>query len=115
LIQSNGNVFGGYTQTGWNGNLGKISDANAFLFSYQSSKGYKQKIFKRKQASGALFNCSHAFCYFGGATLYINAHGLTGVSATRNNVQYWEACPFDFYLTGGSRDFPVDELEVHAH
>lgn len=78
----NGNVFGGFTATGWpKSGSGSIHDKKAFIFSIRSSKMYPPKIFNPKYSISKLepktirYEPSY-YCMFGdGCSIWM--HGTT--------------------------------------
>ena len=111
-----GNVFGGYTSTGWRGKQSCKGqhDDKAFIFNIRSSKNYPPRIFNVTKPEWALWNQNNFYCMFGGTSIYFiyhnGEHGETYDTKTKANRQY-EKIPEDHYLTG-SRKFPVENIEV---
>merc|ERR1712129_337040 len=112
---SNGNIFGGYTSTGWNGNVadGYGADDYAFLFLVRSVNGLKPRAFKVINGQQALYNQSSYYCFFDGnqCALYISSNGDTGNAAANTGTTY-ESYPQSNYLSGGGNTFNITELEV---
>jgi hypothetical protein len=112
LIQtSEGNIFGGYTDVGWN-NSGSVKDEKAFLFSLVNpSKNFPLKSKIKNGGQSAIYDNSSYGPVFG------SGHDIKIYSnSNRNNVSYVNCCssydfPNQFYLNG-KKNFQVSEIEV---
>ena len=74
----NGNVFGGYTATGWpKSGDGTIIDEKAFIFSIRSSAKYAPAIFNAKSNTAKTLRYEPSFyCMFGdGCSIWLHGEG----------------------------------------
>ena len=113
LIKSkSGYKFGGYTTVEWNmtGSYTYKEDKNAFIFSVNN----KQKFnIKKGNESSAICGDPNHFAFGGGHDLTI----WDNCTSNDNSKDYLSSISYNitskYELTGGSKSFYVDELEVY--
>eukprot|EP01084_Bolivina_argentea_P132708 234190_1 len=112
------NVFGGYTSTGWHGDIskfGNMHDTKSFLFLIRSSSEYKPEIFDKLsqgyKGDFAVITRTHCVCMFGGGyDICIGKNcNITNVSYTAG---WTYVLPTPSYLNGEKRKFCVIDIEV---
>ena len=120
IKSTSGNVFGGYTQKDWSGNVGWKNDDNAFIFSL-INKENKPLLMKCLRPNLAIW-CQNAFGpIFGGANsdIFICSHSneLEGSYAnlgfSYSHPQYAKASSQAQNFLAGSYKFKTVEIEVY--
>ena len=105
---SNGKRFGGYTSCDWTGNNIDKKDDNAFVFSLDKMKIYE--IIKGEDAIGCYHKYGPVFlgCQI---RIYDDFFERGGTTFQKGLNYYTEE---DYELTGGIREFQIDEVEVYG-
>ena len=105
---SNGKRFGGYTSCDWTGNNIDKKDDNAFVFSLDKMKIYE--IIKGEDAIGCYLKYGPVFlgCQI---RIYDDFFERGGTTFQKGLNYYTEE---DYELTGGIREFQIDEVEVYG-
>ena len=109
LVKStNGKRFGGYTSCNWMGENIDKKDDNAFVFSLDKMKIYD--IIKGENAIG----CYHKYgpVFLGCQIRIYDDFFERGGTTFQKGLNY--ATEEDYELTGGIREFQIEEVEVYA-
>ncbi len=108
LIKSkNGKRFGGYTSCSWKGNSKEKKDENAFLFSLDKMKIYP--IISGQDAIGCYSEYGPVFMGF--QILIKDNFFKNGGTTYLKGINY--DTEEDYELTGGLKEFKVEEIEVY--
>ena len=105
---SNGKRFGGYTSCDWTGNNIDKKDDNAFVFSLDKMKIYE--VIKGEDAIG----CYHKYgpVFLGCQIRIYDEFFERGGTTFQKGLNYYTE--EDYELTGGIREFQIDEVEVYG-
>lgn len=105
-----GNIFGGFTKTGWNNKNKDIFDSNAFMFSYNLKKIYNivnpQYALHRQSGDGRLSFGSNSYVFLLGNN-FLNRN-----SSTTDKMIDYRGESTEREINGGEKNFKVLELEV---
>ena len=108
LIETkDGKRFGGYTTCSWSGNCVEKGDKNAFIFSFDKMKTYKNIPDENAIGCYPKFGPVFLGCQI---KIYDNAFTKGGTTFERKLNYYTEE---DFELTGGKQTFEVKDIEVY--
>ena len=105
---SNGKRFGGYTSCDWTGNNIDKKDDNAFVFSLDKMKIYE--VIKGEDAIG----CYHKYgpVFLGCQIRIYDEFFERGGTTFQKGLNYYTE--EDYELTGGIREFQIEEVEVYG-
>jgi CRISPR/Cas system CSM-associated protein Csm2 small subunit len=105
-----GEIFGGYTEIGFNDEGKPINDNNCFLFSYQKKKIYKAKKDKIHIYDGK----NYGPCFRGSNYNIINIQSnmFEDQSNTcKASESFFEGITSDYELNNGEQNFYISEME----
>ena len=111
---TNGNIFGGYTEQSWNSSSNKYqTDPNAFLFSLKSPILQQPEKFKVKDPSNAIYcDSEHGPVFGGGHDLFIYSNANQNTSSYHNLGTSYENATGNAHCLTGSQTFQLSEYEV---
>ena len=123
IQESNGYIFGGYTNKKWEGTGSNqyIVDEKAFLFSFTNPQGVQKKLRIKAGGGDAICNNVNYGPTFGGHDIYVSSDSDTSGSSYMNSGRSY-AAPDEqmdtngaIWMKGGSDNtFTVASLEVYA-
>ncbi|KAJ5068729.1 hypothetical protein M0811_02672 [Anaeramoeba ignava] len=120
-------IFGGFTQVGFNANIGYISDPNAFIFSLRNDKNNrKPEKFTIQEGedkyallsnlnNGPIFGFGYKkadFCLYSDFYQH-GGYSNFGFKYNMPDGMKWESNESQSYLAGSYKSWAVDELETY--
>ena len=106
-----GEIFGGYTEIGFNSRDGSHKDNNAFVFSL-----YTRKIYNIKTDKTAIYdNQSYGPCFEGNTCIICIYSKMFTVQSHTCSIKdsYFDGITSDFEINNGEQYFNIQEIEVY--